>query len=138
MTPILEVDGLAKRFGGVRAVTGVSFSVDSGELFAVIGPNGAGKTTLLNLITGLIAPDSGSIRLDGRNLGRSTPSRNVAHGLARTLQAPVVFPELTVLENVQLGHAARWNVSFTSVLLGLPSVRRWQREIGRASCRERV
>ena len=135
MTPVLEVDGVAKRFGGVRAVSGVSFSVSPGELFAVIGPNGAGKTTLLNLITGLIRPDTGSIRLDGKSLGRSTPSRNVARGLARTLQAPVVFPELTVLENVQLGHAAKWNVSFTSALLGLPSVTRWQRE-GREKAEE--
>lgn len=128
MSAILEVENVAKRFGGVRAVDGVSFAVQPGQLFAVIGPNGAGKTTLLNLITGLIRPDRGRITLDGANVTRAQPSRNVAAGMARTLQAPVVFPELTVLENVQLGHAAKWNVSFTAALLGLPRVRRWQRE----------
>ncbi len=128
MSAILEVEGVAKRFGGVRAVNGVSFAVEPGQLFAIIGPNGAGKTTLLNLITGLIRPDNGTIRLAGTNVTRAKASRNVAAGMARTLQAPVVIPELTVLENVQLGHAAKWNVSFTAALLGLPRVRRWQRE----------
>ena len=135
MTAVLEVEDIAKRFGGVRAVKGVSFAIQPGQLFAVIGPNGAGKTTLLNLITGLIRPDQGTIRLSGRNVTRARPSRNVAAGMARTLQAPVVFPELTVLENVQLGHAAKWNVSFTAAVLGLPRVRRWQRE-GREKAEE--
>jgi branched-chain amino acid transport system ATP-binding protein len=135
VTAVLEVEAVAKRFGGVRAVNGVSFAIQPGQLFAVIGPNGAGKTTLLNLITGLIRPDHGTIRLAGRNVTRAKPSRNVAAGMARTLQAPVVFPELTVLQNVQLGHAATWNVSFTAALLGLPRVRRWQRE-GREKAEE--
>ena len=92
MTAILEVENLAKRFGGVRAVDGVSFAVQPGQLFAVIGPNGAGKTTLLNLITGLIRPDQGTIVLDGANVTRARPSRNVAAGMARTLQSPSSFP----------------------------------------------
>lgn len=128
VAPVLEVEGLAKSFGAVRAVGDVSFSVAPGELFAVIGPNGAGKTTLLNLITGIIRADEGTIRVSGRNLTRSGAARHVTSGLARTLQAPVVFPGLTVLENVALGHAAKRNVSFAAALLGLPAVRRWQEE----------
>jgi branched-chain amino acid transport system ATP-binding protein len=125
---VLEVENVSKRFGGVRAVAGVSFSVQAGQLFAIIGPNGAGKTTLLNIISGLIRSDQGRIRLAGTDVTRASTSRNVAHGMARTLQAPVVFPELTVRENVLLGHAAHWNVSFVAALLGLPRVRRWERE----------
>ena len=130
MTPVLEIENVSKRFGGVRAVAGVSFAVQAGELFTIIGPNGAGKTTLLNIISGLIRPDHGRIRLAGADVTRASASRNVAHGMARTLQAPVVFPELTVRQNVVLGHAARWNVSFTAALVGLPRVRRWERDAG--------
>ena len=125
---VLEVDGLSKTYGAVRAVSGVSFGVRPGELFALIGPNGAGKTTLLNLITGLTRPDTGTVLVSGTDLTTAGPSRHVAHGLARTLQAPVVFPQLSVIENVELGHLARHGISFTSALLGLPRVRRLQRE----------
>jgi ABC-type branched-subunit amino acid transport system ATPase component len=135
VTAVLEVENLAKRFGGVQAVDGVNFSIDSGRRFAIIGPNGAGKTTLLNIITGIIRPDSGVIRLTGEVMSRRPVAARVTRGMARTLQAPVVFPELTVLENVQLGHFAHWNVSFTAALLGLPRMRRWQDE-ARTNARE--
>jgi ABC-type branched-subunit amino acid transport system ATPase component len=127
VTAVLECEGVSKRFGGVRAVAGVTLAVGESELFAIIGPNGAGKTTLLNVACGLLRPDSGRVRLAGADITRSTPWRNASRGLARTLQSPVVFPDLTVLENVMLGHVARHRISFTAAILGLPRVHRWER-----------
>lgn len=131
MSALLEVDGVSKRFGGVQALSDVSFSVGPAELFTIIGPNGAGKTTLLNIVTGLVRPDTGRIDFAGANIGRSPTWRNVSRGLARTLQTPVVFPGMTVLENVALGHVAQRRISFTAALLGLPHVRQWEREAHR-------
>src|SRR5262249_44352040 len=71
--PLLEIEGLTKRFGGLSAADDITFTVKAGELISVIGPNGSGKTTLFNLITGLIRPDGGSIRLEGREIGRGPP-----------------------------------------------------------------
>jgi branched-chain amino acid transport system ATP-binding protein len=128
MTPVLEVEQVSKRFGGVQAVSAVSFSVGESELFSVIGPNGAGKTTLLNIISGLVRPDHGQVKLQGRDMSHQPTWRNAGLGLARTLQTPVVFPDMTVLDNLMLGHVARSRVSFIAALFMLPSVRRWERE----------
>ncbi|HET8606758.1 MAG TPA: branched-chain amino acid ABC transporter ATP-binding protein/permease [Gaiellaceae bacterium] len=97
---LLEVDGLEKRFGGVRAVDGLSFHVREGTITGLIGPNGSGKTTAFNLIDGMMKPDGGEVRLDGRRLtGRPTWER--AHlGLGRTFQITRLFRRMTVLENV--------------------------------------
>lgn len=127
MTSVLDVNDVSKRFGGVRAVAEVSFSLRASELLTIIGPNGAGKTTLLNIVSGLVRPDRGSIRLCGKDIARLAPWRYASQGLARTLQTPVVFPDMTVLDNVMLGHVALRRVSFTAALLGLPSVRKWER-----------
>lgn len=128
MSTVLEVRGVSKRFGGVQALSDVSFSVNDSELFTIIGPNGAGKTTLLNVISGLARADAGSVKILGNDLGRSPAWRNASLGLARTLQTPVVFPFMTVRENVVLGHVARRRISFTAALVGLPHVRKWERE----------
>src|SRR5437773_6381469 len=109
---MLSVEALTCSFGGVMAVSRVSFSVQRGELFGLIGPNGAGKTTLFNLITGLSAPTAGRLRYQGRDITGLRPHRIAGLGIARTFQNVRLFGELSALQNVM--------------------------KIGRASCRERV
>ena len=128
MNALLQVSDVAKSFGGVQAVRGTGFHVDDSELFAVIGPNGAGKTTTLNLVTGLVRPDAGSVVLAGQDVTRKPAAVRASAGMARTLQKAVVFPGLTVLENIMLGHAAKTTPSVVAAMLGLPSVRRWNKD----------
>jgi len=101
--PLLEVERLSKRFGGVRAVHEVSFGLDEGELLGIMGPNGSGKTTLFNLIAGALRPDGGRIRLQGRDIGGQPPHRVCARGIARTFQLVRPFGGLSALENVLVG-----------------------------------
>ena len=112
--PILRVESLAKRFGGLEALAGVSLSVAPGEFRAIIGPNGAGKSTLFNAMTGLLRPDAGRVVFEGREVTGEAPHRLVRRGVARTFQITSVFHDLTALENVQislLAHARRaWSV----------------------------
>ncbi|MGQ9531694.1 MAG: ABC transporter ATP-binding protein [Desulfotomaculales bacterium] len=109
---MLEVENLSKRFGGIVAAHGVSFRVRRGEILALIGPNGAGKTTIFNLLTGLLVPDGGSIRLEGRLLNGLPPYRIAGLGVARTFQNLQLFPSMTVLENVLVGLHLELNVGF--------------------------
>jgi len=104
MTPVpaLNVQGLSKAFGGLKAVAGVGLSVTPGERRALIGPNGAGKTTLFNLISGDLPPTAGRIALFGRDVTHLPPDRRAALGLARTYQITNLFPSLTVLDNLLL------------------------------------
>jgi branched-chain amino acid transport system ATP-binding protein len=104
--PTLAVDGLAKSFGGVHAVRGVSFDVSAGELVALIGPNGAGKTTCFNLVNGQLVPDGGSIRLHGRRIDGLPPRAIARAGVGRTFQVAATFASMTVRENVQIALAA--------------------------------
>src|SRR5450432_3830183 len=111
---VLEVDGVSKHFGGIRAVSNASLKVGAGEIHALIGPNGAGKTTLFNLISGLHPADSGTIRLNGREI-QGVPSELICHrGLARSFQITNLFRELTIYENLRLSlqaqHAMRFNI----------------------------
>ncbi len=99
---ILSVTGLAKSYGGVRALAGVSFAVAQGELVAMIGPNGAGKTTCFNLLNGQLAPDAGEISLDGRSLAGLPPRRIWRLGVGRTFQVTQTFGSMSVRENVQV------------------------------------
>jgi ABC-type branched-subunit amino acid transport system ATPase component len=101
--PLLQVEQVSKDFGGVRAVNGVSFSIEQGELLGIMGPNGSGKTTLFNLIAGALAPDSGSIRLHGVEIGGLSPHRICGEGVARTFQLVRPFPGLSALDNVRIG-----------------------------------
>ncbi|MGA7388330.1 MAG: ABC transporter ATP-binding protein [Pseudolabrys sp.] len=99
---LLEVSGLRKDFGGLRAVSDLSFELRQGEILGLIGPNGAGKTTVFNLITGFIPPTAGEVRLEGDSLVRLKPSAVVKKGIARTFQIVKPFRNLSVLENVTL------------------------------------
>ncbi|HSB87748.1 MAG TPA: ABC transporter ATP-binding protein [Ilumatobacteraceae bacterium] len=101
--PVLEVSGLTLRFGGVTALTNVSFNVSRGELFGVIGPNGAGKTCILNCLNGVYRPHSGSALLDGRDLLTMRPPATAEAGVARTFQNLALFANLTVIDNLMLG-----------------------------------
>jgi len=99
---MLELIGVTRAFGGARAVDGVSLRVAEGRITGLIGPNGAGKTTLFNLIAGSLAPTSGRIVLNGRDIGGAPAHARLAAGLARTFQIPRPFGAMTVLENVLL------------------------------------
>jgi branched-chain amino acid transport system ATP-binding protein len=103
MNPLLAVNGLAKQFGGLRAIQDVAFTVPEGAIFAVIGPNGAGKTTLFNLIAGSLDPDAGSIRFAGERIDGLAPDAVCRRGIGRTFQIVRPFPALTVEENVVIG-----------------------------------
>ena len=104
---VLEVDGVSKHFGGIRAVTNASLQVGAGEIHALIGPNGAGKTTLFNLVSGLFPPDSGTIRLNGREI-QGVPSDLICHqGLARSFQITNLFRGLSIYENLRLSLQAQ-------------------------------
>ncbi|MCZ7657816.1 MAG: ABC transporter ATP-binding protein [Xanthobacteraceae bacterium] len=111
MSALLEVDGVSRRFGGLYALRDVSFSVGEGEIVGLIGPNGAGKTTCFNVVSGTLAPSTGTVRFKGHQIAGLKPSAIVALGLARTFQATTVFPTATVLENVMRGAFARTPVS---------------------------
>jgi branched-chain amino acid transport system ATP-binding protein len=108
MTPsVLEVDGLTKTFGGVDAVQGVSFRVGAGELVALIGPNGAGKTTCFNLVNGQLAPDAGTVALEGERIDGLPPRAIARRGVGRTFQVAATFASMTVRENLQVALLAR-------------------------------
>jgi branched-chain amino acid transport system ATP-binding protein len=105
--PLLEVAGVQKRFGGVQALSGVSLSLEAGEIVGLIGPNGAGKTTLFHVVSGFLAPDAGTVRLIGESTAGLRPHDLCRRGLARTFQIVKPFQGLTVLENVRVGALAR-------------------------------
>jgi branched-chain amino acid transport system ATP-binding protein len=107
MAPLLSAEDVTVRFGGVVALDQVSLAVDNGQIAGLIGPNGAGKTTAFNVITRLYAPDAGSVTFDGRNLLRLPPYRIAGAGIARTFQNVVLFPNLSVLDNVLVGTHSR-------------------------------
>jgi branched-chain amino acid transport system ATP-binding protein len=109
---LLEVAGLVKRFGGLAATDGVDLTVEHGEVHAVIGPNGAGKTTLINQLAGEIAPDAGSIRIDGREIAHEPVYHRALLGLGRSYQITSVFPEFSLLVNVMLAVQAHAGHSF--------------------------
>lgn len=101
--PILVIDDVSKRFGGLQALRNVSFDVKQGEIHALIGPNGAGKTTLFNIINGFLKPTEGHVYFRGKRIDGMRPSAVASIGIGRTFQIVKVFPEMTVLENVLSG-----------------------------------
>lgn len=106
MSTLLQVENLSKHFGGLKAVSGLSFAVGEEDVVGLIGPNGAGKSTAFNLITGTLRPTSGRITLAGRDITGQAPSEVVRHGLARTFQSASVYPNATVGENIYRGALA--------------------------------
>src|SRR3954470_4632607 len=102
-TPILAVEHVSLRFGGVRALTDVSFEVNSGEVFSIIGPNGAGKTSMVNCISGRYRPTEGRIRFDGQDITRLPTRKRAGVGIGRTFQNLALFGHITVLDNIMVG-----------------------------------
>ncbi len=117
---LLRVEGLSKRFGGVEAVSGVSFHVGRGEIYSLIGPNGAGKTTTFNMISGIVPPSGGTVRYDGREITRLPSHRMPAIGIGRTFQNLAVFKHATVVQNLLVGRHThmRTNVFDAAWFLG--------------------
>jgi len=118
--PLLEIRGLAKSFGGIKAVRGVDLTVEPGTVVAVIGPNGSGKTTLFNLVTGLTRPDSGKVLLAGEDVTGLSPDKVVTKGIARTFQNLRVFPTLTLFENALIGGHSRTRTGVIGAVLHTP------------------
>lgn len=114
---LLEVVDIGKRFGGIAALSNVSLTINSGEIYALIGPNGAGKTTLFNLLTGIYKPDSGSFRLNGMAIGGKKPSFMAKAGIARTFQNIRLFPNMTAIENVMVGRHCRTRSGIVGAIL---------------------
>ena len=111
-SPLLEVDGIQLRFGGVLAINDVSFSVGREELYAIIGPNGAGKTSIFNSISQVYIPQIGDVRWKGRSIKGMRPDKVANLGIARTFQNIELFPQMTVLDNLLLGRHARMERSW--------------------------
>jgi branched-chain amino acid transport system ATP-binding protein len=124
--PLLQVDNISVRFGGLRALTEFSLSVDAGELVGLIGPNGAGKTTAFNVITGVYAPTGGHILLNGRRIDGKSPVQINHAGLARTFQNIRLFGQMTVLDNVIVGYNRSAEHGLLGTLVRSPKFRREQ------------
>lgn len=124
---LLEVTDLAVHFGGVKAVDGVSFSVEQGEVFSIIGPNGAGKSTIFNLISRFYEPTRGQIRFNGRDITRLGAHEIGGIGIARTFQNIELFDHSTVLDNLLMGRHTHRSTHWIEDLLFLPRVRRAER-----------
>ncbi|MDX6806242.1 ABC transporter ATP-binding protein [Terrihabitans rhizophilus] len=132
--PILTVNHVEMRFGGLRAIADLHFDVAEGEILSLIGPNGAGKTTAFNIITGYLKPTSGEVCFRGTNLAGLSPNRVSRLGLARTFQRTSVFANDTVFDNVMLAlHGAAHGAGVLDALFNLPRERR-----GEARRRERT
>ena len=127
--PLLELEEVRKTFGAVRAVDGVSFQVEAGQMAGLIGPNGAGKTTLFNTLAGIHRPDGGAIQLDGRRIDGLEPFRVFRSGLSRTFQIPKPFPAMTVLENLMLVPERQAGEAFWNNWIRRSKVRREEQQI---------
>jgi ABC-type branched-subunit amino acid transport system ATPase component len=123
----LSVDGLTVHFGGVHALNGVTFKAEPGEIVGLIGANGSGKTTTLDVVSGLVAPQGGTVRLDGIDLAEYLPEERLGVGMVRSFQDCRLFPELTVLDVLLLSEDARSEVAVFSTTLRLPWARRAER-----------
>ena len=131
--PLLELSGLAVRFGGLTAVAGLDLAVEAGSLVALIGPNGAGKTTAFNAITGVYAPSEGHVRFEGREIGGARPHAIARLGIARTFQNIRLFRNLSALENVVAALAGAGRSGLRDVLRGRAWREREQRLRERAA-----
>ncbi len=132
---LLEVRGVTKDFGGLKALKEVSMTLEEGEIVSLIGPNGAGKTTLFNCITGTMPPSEGSIRFEDRELVGLAPHEVARRGIARTFQHIRLFGQMTVLENIMVGHDFKGRTGIFSALLRPPRVAREEAE-NREKCLE--
>ncbi len=130
---LLEVKGLSKHFGGVRAIEDICFSVHDSSILSIIGPNGAGKTTLFNCLTGFIKPTKGCITLEQRNITGISADRITRLGISRTFQNIRLFREMTVIENIMVAQHARIRSGLLAAVLRLPGFGKEEREVRQKS-----
>lgn len=128
---LLSVENLSISFGGVKAVDGVSFEVEAGEVFTIVGPNGAGKSTIFNMISRIYDPTGGIIRFDGQDITGLRPDQIAPLGIARTFQNIELFEHSTVMHNLLVGQHARRTTSWLSDLFFLPRTRREEHDMRR-------
>src|SRR5579875_2707355 len=126
--PLLTVQGLTRRFGGLAAVDGLDFHVDRGEIVSLIGPNGAGKTTVFNVISGVYPPTAGRIVLAGKSIGGLKPDRIQRQGISRTFQTLRLFSNMTVLENVLVGYHSRLHSNLFGDIIKPPWVTKQEKQ----------
>jgi branched-chain amino acid transport system ATP-binding protein len=124
---ILELEGVSKAFGGLRAVDNVTFNVEEGQVFCMIGPNGAGKTTLFNVLTGLYKPTAGDVRFQGQSIAGKPPFQVARLGITRTFQNIRLFAYLSAAENVMVGRHCRMHARLWDAILKSPKARREER-----------
>lgn len=129
--PVLQVEALTLAFGGVKALTGVGFSVAPGSITAVIGPNGAGKTSLFNTISGFYRPSAGRVLFEGQDIGHVPAPKRARLGLARSFQNIALFRGMTVLDNIKLGRHAHLKTNVFDALFYLGRARREEAELRR-------
>jgi branched-chain amino acid transport system ATP-binding protein len=127
MTALLTIENVSVAFGGIKAVQNVSWQIPQGSIYSIIGPNGAGKTTLFNIISGIYAPDQGSIRLRGEEIGGLRPDLLARQGLSRTFQNLQVFMRMSAADNVMVGCHLHEKTSMLAQIAGWPSVSRENR-----------
>jgi len=128
VTPLLDLDHVTMRFGGVTALDDVVLHVDEGEILGLIGPNGAGKTTIFNVVTGVFSPTEGEIRFEGASITGKKRHEVTRSGIARTFQNIRLFAEMTALENVMVGADNHHATSVPGAILRLPRHRREERQ----------
>ena len=131
MSALLEATDVSKRFGGVQALDGISFSIERGAIYGLIGPNGAGKTTLFNTLTGIYPTDGGAFVFDGKPLAGLPPDRVAKAGIARTFQNIRLFANLSALENVMIGRHVRTRAGVIGAVLRGPRTRAEEKGIER-------
>jgi branched-chain amino acid transport system ATP-binding protein len=129
----LRVSDIGIAFGGLKAIDGVGFAVDSGQIFSIIGPNGAGKTTLFNVISGIYEASQGRIELAGQDVTRLEPDALAARGLSRTFQNLQIFQRMTAVENVMVGRHLQEKCNLFADLFRMPSVTRQNSETREAA-----
>lgn len=130
---LLQTEDLGKSFGGVDAISELTFSISAGTIHAVIGPNGAGKTTLFNLITSVYTPTQGEILLDGENIVGKAPFELARRGMSRTFQNLQICMNMTAMENVMVGRHLHLNTNFLAAMFRFPTVVR-----GDQACQEKA
>jgi len=126
---LLQIKQITKYFGGVKALSDVTFDIAKGEVTGIIGPNGAGKTTLFNTITGFITPTSGTILFKEKNISKFSTNKIAKLGITRTFQNLSLFTNMSVLENIMVGMHSHYKSGFSAALLGTPWVWKENRKI---------
>ena len=135
--PILEIDSISLRFGGVKAITNTSFNVLQHEIRAIIGPNGAGKSSLLNCINGIYKPQEGTIKFRGKILDKITPNTVAQNGVSRTFQNLALFKRMSAIDNIMVGRKLHTKSNFLEVAFQLPRAGK-EEKINRDKCEEIV